>query len=379
MIGCRALLRRLRRSVSGLATTELALGLPFLLGAGLWGVELANYGVTMMRVNQLAVHMADNASRIGDTSMLANRKIYEADIMDLLKGAHIQGGKQIEFFEYGRVIISSLQVNEDEDQYIHWQRCLGRKVWNSSYGAVDDVLASGMGPDGRQVIAFDDEAVMFVEVAYDYQPLISGRFIGTPEIKSVASFTVRSDRDLSGIFQRDSGDPDPVADCSDYSNPFGTFGGGSGGGGGSSSTSSSSSSGGGSSSSGGGSSSSTSSTSGGSTSTTSSTSGGSTSSTSGGSTSTTSSTSGGSTSSTSTTSGGSTSTTSSTSGGSTSTTSSTSGGSTSTTSSSSSTSGGWGGSGGSSGWGGSSSTGGRGGSSSSSSAGGRGGGRGGGR
>jgi hypothetical protein len=349
MSRCRSLLRRLRRSASGLATTELALGLPFLLGAGLWGVELANYGVTMMRVNQLAVHMADNASRIGDTSMLANRKIYEADIMDLLKGAHIQGGKQIEFFEYGRVIISSLQVNEDEDQYIHWQRCLGRKVWNSSYGAVDDVLASGMGPDGRQVIAFDDEAVMFVEVAYDYQPLISERFVGTPEIKSVASFTVRSDRDLSGIFQRDAGDPDPVADCSDYSNPFGTFGGGSGGGGGSSSTSSSSSSGGGSSSSGGGSSSSTSSTS-------------------GGSTSTTSSTSGGSTSSTSTTSGGSTSTTSSTSGGSTSTTTSTSGGSTSTTSSSSSTSGGWGSSGGSSGWGG---------SSSSSSTGGRGGGRGG--
>jgi hypothetical protein len=278
--GPKDLLRRLRRSVSGLAATELALSLPFMLTAGLWGVELANYGVTMMRVNQLAVHMADNASRIGDTSMLANRKIYEADIMDLLRGAHIQGGKQIEFFERGRVILSSLQVNDDEEQYIHWQRCMGLKNWSSSYGRVNDTLPSGMGPSGREVIAFDDEAVMFVEIAYDYDPLISARFVGTPEIKSVASFTVRSERDLSGIFQRDLTSPDPVADCSTFSNPFGTFGGGSGGAGGGG--------GGGSTSGGSGSSSSTStsSTSGGSTSTTS---GGSTSTTSGGSTTTTSS------------------------------------------------------------------------------------------
>lgn len=82
--------QRLRSSTSGLAATELALSLPFLLVAGMGGVELANYGVTIMRVDQLAIHMADNASRIGDTSMLANRKIYESDIMDLLQGAHIQ-------------------------------------------------------------------------------------------------------------------------------------------------------------------------------------------------------------------------------------------------------------------------------------------------
>ncbi len=81
---------------------------------------------------------------------------------------------------------------------------------------------------------------MFVELAYDYQPLISARFVGSPVIKTVASFTVRSDRDLSGIFQRDATNPDPVADCSTFSNPFAPFGGGGGGGGSSSSSSSSS-------------------------------------------------------------------------------------------------------------------------------------------
>ncbi|MCB2047162.1 MAG: hypothetical protein KDE32_02930 [Novosphingobium sp.] len=220
-------LGKLRSSVSGVAATELAVTLPLLLATGLGGVELANYGVTMMRVNQLAVHMADNASRIGDTSMLTDRKIYEADIMDLLLGAHIQGGKQIRFFDHGRVIISSLEVDPDdpdgEEQYIHWQRCMGKKVWPSSYGVTGDHPSPGMGPDGRQVVAFNDEAVMFVEVAYDYQPLISARFVGTPEIKSVASFTVRNDRDLSGIFQRDASNPDPVADCANHTNPFPDF------------------------------------------------------------------------------------------------------------------------------------------------------------
>jgi len=83
-----SLVRRLKGSVSGLAATELALTMPLIL-AGLGGVELANYGVTIMRVNQLAVQVADNASRIGDESQLANRKIYESDVMDLLRGAHI--------------------------------------------------------------------------------------------------------------------------------------------------------------------------------------------------------------------------------------------------------------------------------------------------
>lgn len=226
----RLLLRRLRRSASGLSTVEMALGLPFLLTAGLWGVELANYGVVTMRINQLASQIADNASRIGDTSMLANRKIYEADINDLLQGAGIQAGRQLKFFENGRAIISSLQVDDDGDQYVHWQRCKGQKNHVSSYGVVNDRFADGMGPAGREVIAFENEAVMFVELAYDYQPLVSARFVGTPEIRSVASFTVRSDRDLSGIFQRDATAPDPVSDCSTFDSAFSAGGGGGGGG-----------------------------------------------------------------------------------------------------------------------------------------------------
>lgn len=84
-----AALRALRRSCSGVAMTEFAMGAPFLLVAGLWGTEMANYALVNMKIGQLAVHIADNASRIGDTSMLQDRKIYEADINDVIYGAHM--------------------------------------------------------------------------------------------------------------------------------------------------------------------------------------------------------------------------------------------------------------------------------------------------
>lgn len=36
------------------------------------------------------------------------------------------------------------------------------------------------------------------------------------EVTATASFTVRDDRDLSQVHQRDPGDPDPVASCDTY-------------------------------------------------------------------------------------------------------------------------------------------------------------------
>ncbi|NCU11664.1 MAG: hypothetical protein GXC70_05810, partial [Sphingomonadaceae bacterium] len=76
-------LARLLRDRSGVAMTEFALGAPFLLMAGLWGTETANFALVNMKVGQLAVHVADNASRVGDTSTLQNRRVYESDILDV--------------------------------------------------------------------------------------------------------------------------------------------------------------------------------------------------------------------------------------------------------------------------------------------------------
>ena len=216
-------LRRLATTRSGVAATEFALALPLLLGAGLMGVEVANRAVVQMQISQLAAHIADNASRIGDTSMLQDRRIYESDINDLLRGAQLQGEGRIDLFEHGRVIMSSLEVVPDTEdrQYIHWQRCLGKKRHVSTYGVEGDGLdggMEGMGPAGRKVWAFPGDAVMFVEIAYDYQSLVGGAFGMDGELRASAAFTVRDDRDLSQIYQRDADAPDPLAECDTFGN-----------------------------------------------------------------------------------------------------------------------------------------------------------------
>lgn len=64
--------------------------------------------------------------------------------------------------------------------------------------------------------AIDGEAVIFVEVAYEYQPLVGDTFTFKRELRAIASFTVRDSRDLTQIYQRDPSDPSTVARCSDY-------------------------------------------------------------------------------------------------------------------------------------------------------------------
>lgn len=219
MIPASHIMRRLRRSTSGVAMTEFALGAPFLLMAGLWGAEEANFALANMRISQLALQLADNASRVGDTSSLQKRKVYESDINDVFYGAQIQGGKAINLYDNARVFISSVQtkpaaVGGGETQYIHWQRCRGAKNVTSSYGVEgDDLGVTGIGPSSEKVVAQSGDAVIFVQINYTYQPLISGKFIPDKDIHAIASFTVRDNRDLTQIYQRDPAKPDPVQTC----------------------------------------------------------------------------------------------------------------------------------------------------------------------
>ena len=217
MTGFLRTLRRLLRHRSGVAMTEFALSAPLLMAAGLWGVETANQAIVQMRINQIAVLIADNASRVGENSLLGKAEIYESDINDVLYGAHIQGGDAFEFYDHGRVILSSLEVVPDteDQQYIHWQRCMGKLHQLSTYGHAGDGL-DGMGPPGEEIVAFEDEAVMFVEVAYVYQPLILSAFTSAGTLKATAAFNVRENLDLTEVHQRDPADPDPVASCDKY-------------------------------------------------------------------------------------------------------------------------------------------------------------------
>jgi hypothetical protein len=168
-------LRTLSHDTAGLALIEFAYGLPVLLGIGLGGVEVANLAVTRLRVSQLGMMVADNMARVGTSNGLALKKVYESDVADVFEAARIQGAT-FDFANRGRVIISTLQQNTAGGQWIAWQRCYGSKTWPSSYGVAGDgktgTSFAGMGPTASKITATPSNAVIFVEIAYDYQAIV---------------------------------------------------------------------------------------------------------------------------------------------------------------------------------------------------------------
>jgi len=199
----RALLRRLVRDRSGLAMVEMAYAAPFLMLLGLGGVEIANYAIIHMRVSQLAVSLADNASRAKQEVVSGVPRMREVDVNEAFTASVLQSGS-LDVGEHGRLILSSLEVNAEGGQWIHWQRCFGEAPYSSSYGEQGDGAAgtdlTGMGPAGRQVQAETGYAIMFAEVSYDYQPIMLGDFIDDRRITKTAAMFVRDNRDLSQLY-----------------------------------------------------------------------------------------------------------------------------------------------------------------------------------
>ena len=72
-----------------------------------------------------------------------------------------------------------------------------------------------------KMLPYYAERLSTVEINYTYQPLVSEKFLGDRTIQAIASFTVRDDRDLTQIYQRDSGDPDDIQTCSEFRGKMG--------------------------------------------------------------------------------------------------------------------------------------------------------------
>jgi hypothetical protein len=192
---------RLRRDASGVALLEFGMTLPILLLLSLTGAEITNYIITRMRISQIALHLADNAARIGSGTLLQAKQINEADINDLLTGAGLQSG-ELDLYGNGRVIISSIEPStvNTANSRIRWQRCRGSKTSRvSAYGTPATATnVTGIGPSGRQVSAPPGGVVMFVEVYYEYQPLIKTSLSPTNDMSEIASMMVRDRRDTMG-------------------------------------------------------------------------------------------------------------------------------------------------------------------------------------
>lgn len=193
----------LLRDKRAVAVVEFALCVPVLLVLVLYGIETANYLIVRQRVSQLALQVADNASRIGVESVLTNVPITETQINDLMLGAKLQSAA-LDVEHNGTIILSSLETNSSGGQWIHWQRCFGAGGHSSSYGKEGDGKTGnafkGMGRSGELVIATDDVPVMFVEIAFDYTPAISSKIAPQQTIRESAALAVRDDRDLAAVY-----------------------------------------------------------------------------------------------------------------------------------------------------------------------------------
>lgn len=207
--------RRLREDRSGVAFVEFAFTAPIILSMGLLGTETAYFVITHMQISQVAMQVADNASRVGEQDVLTARKVYESDINESLVGAE-KLGQGMRIFERGRVIVSSLQRNAQGGQWIAWQRCRGAKVFNSSYGTQGTGATGtgfqGMGEPGNRITASNGTAVMFVEIAYDYESLTPFDLYDGRTIRYTAAFNVRDSRDLTQLYN-----DGPSAQCNVYS------------------------------------------------------------------------------------------------------------------------------------------------------------------
>lgn len=191
--------RAIRSNTRGLALIEFAMVLPILMVMSASGLELVNYAIAIKRIGEISGALADNASRMGDQSAINNIPITESEINDLFIGADMQGNG-LDLGTKGRIIISSLQRNDDDGQTIGWQRCFGALEIDSAYGpegyGASGTSFAGMGPPGNEITAAENTAVMVVEVHYEYERLFP--FIELPlnAITDVTAFNVRDDRDL---------------------------------------------------------------------------------------------------------------------------------------------------------------------------------------
>ena len=187
----------LGRDQRGISMVEFGLCLPFLVAVGMTGIEITNMASASMQVSQIAVSVADNASRLGQTDNSAVApSVGEADVDAVMFGAMRQGAS-LDFQQNGRIILSSLEVDPADPavQYIHWQRCAGDMSAESSYGIESDEV-DGIG--SQNLTANPGQAVMFAEVYYTYQPVFAGGFglVDNMTFRQEAAFIVRDDRDI---------------------------------------------------------------------------------------------------------------------------------------------------------------------------------------
>lgn len=196
------LLARVLKDCSAVSILEFALVLPVLLTLGLFGAEVARMASTNMRISQIAISVADNASRLGQTDNSGVQPTITEGNVDSILGGAMRDGESINLQSQGRIILSSLEYDAGEErQFVHWQRCRGDLNVKSWYSNEDPDLTGapieGMGSAAHRITAETGQSVMFVEIVYTYESLFENPFgTGPKTLRKEAAFLTRDDRNL---------------------------------------------------------------------------------------------------------------------------------------------------------------------------------------
>ncbi len=196
-------LRRLLKDTSGVAFVEFALATPLILSVACYGIELAYFTSVDMKMSEVALSLADNASRIGQTDNVnLTPTVNETDIREVMRGVEEQSAGA-NFEAQGKVILTSLERDTATGkQMIRWQRCYGDLSRQSSYGNATDrngligPVIEGLGSGPTKITANANSAVMFVEVYYSYKGLFGDMFLSDRTLKKEGAFLVRDNRRL---------------------------------------------------------------------------------------------------------------------------------------------------------------------------------------
>jgi Flp pilus assembly protein TadG len=199
--------KRLCANQSGVAALEFALSMPIVLTIITYGAEAANIAFATQTVGDITIQAADSIARLKSS-------VSEGDVTEALDGIKTIGGN-INFAANGRIIISSVSATYVSGAVtastIRWQRCKGALNQNSSYGVEGAALGTtGIGPTGRKIVPAEGTEIIFAEVRYTYQPLISNTLFGARTITSMAAMTVR-DRTANAIVNSGT-----ASSCSTY-------------------------------------------------------------------------------------------------------------------------------------------------------------------
>lgn len=188
----------------GAVLIEFVFILPVFLIGILIGGDIAYYVIVKQQVSYIARTTADNASRIGEDNINPIKQVSEADILDVLTGGTTQA-PGLDIGRNGRIILSSLERNSSDGQWIHWQRCIGQLAHASTNGKQGDGASGtafpGMGKTAIKAPA--GTAIMFVEVAYRFQPLFGQFWKSSVTVTDSAAFRVREPRALDQVYNNE--------------------------------------------------------------------------------------------------------------------------------------------------------------------------------